>query len=344
VPAILGAPVRQFVLTTFIYSQMKLGGAAGLVIALKLSLLLLAAAVAVLGLSYFLNQLQRARRGAISGAKSSRPSLVELGAWRLPSAALVWGFFAIAVVLPWFALGLSALAPVAGNFSPADWTLRNLRYVLGLPEFQQALANSLLLATVVATSVVALAFLLGFAAVRRGSRVAQAFIEFLGVPFATPGTVIAILLVFCSTWISIYGADFGLTLDSPLLWMGIAYAIKYAAVGARLLVESYKQVHPALEEAARMSGARTGPLLRTIWFPLLKPALSAAWLLSALPMATELTMSVLLTGPGAATLGTVLFNLQEYADQPSAAALAWMLMTLALAVALKNLWRPHRHA
>ena len=49
-------------------------------------------------------------------------------------------------------------------------------------------------------------------------------------------------------------------------------------------------------------------------------------------MFTELTMSVLLTGPGGATLGTVLFQLQEYADQPSAAALAWMLLTLALAV------------
>ena len=47
-------------------------------------------------------------------------------------------------------------------------------------------------------------------------------------------------------------------------------------------------------------------------------------------MVTELTMSVLLTGPGAATLGTILFDLQEYADQPSAAALAWGLLTLAL--------------
>ena len=43
-------------------------------------------------------------------------------------------------------------------------------------------------------------------------------------------------------------------------------------------------------------------------------------------------MSVLLTGPGGATLGTVLFQLQEYADQPSAAALAWMLLSVALVI------------
>src|SRR5262245_19652095 len=92
------------------------------------------------------------------------------------------------------------------------------------------------------------------------------------------------------------------------------------------------QVDPVLEEAARMSGARTGRVLRDIWLPLLARSLSAAWWLALLPILTELTMSVLLTGPGAATLGTVLFDLQEYADQPSAAALAWMLFTVALAV------------
>jgi iron(III) transport system permease protein len=95
---------------------------------------------------------------------------------------------------------------------------------------------------------------------------------------------------------------------------------------------AFRQVHPSLEEAARISGASTRELLLTIWFPLLRRTFAAAWLLMALPMLTELTMSVLLTGPGAATLGTVLFQLQEYADQPSAAALAWMLLTVALAV------------
>jgi iron(III) transport system permease protein len=339
VPAILGAPVRQFVLTTLIYSQIKLGGAAGIVMGLKLSLLLLAAAVFVLGISFWLSHLQRKKSGAISGAKSARPSLVGLGAARIPAALLTWGFFAVAVLLPWIALGMSALAPVAGNFSPSEWTLRNLKTVLSLAEFKQALVNSLMLASLVATIVVSLGFFLGFFAVRRGSKRALVFIEALGVPFATPGTLIAILIVFASTWLSIHLGDFDIDLDSPLFWMAVAYGVKYAAVGARMMLEAYRQVHPALEEAARMSGARTWALLRTIWFPLLKQALVAAWLLSALPMATELTMSVLLTGPGASTLGTVLFQLQEYADQPSAAALAWILMTAALLISLKNVWR-----
>ncbi len=131
-------------------------------------------------------------------------------------------------------------------------------------------------------------------------------------------------------FVAVLSARIGVPINEPLLMMGAAYVLKYAAVGARSMVTAFGQVDPVLEEAARVSGADLRELLWTIWLPILRRALGAAFLLAWLPMLTELTMSVLLTGPGAATLGTVLFDLQEYADQPSAAALAWILLTLAL--------------
>ncbi len=330
VPAMLGMPVRQFVLTTLIYSQFKLGGMSGIASGLRLSLVLLVLAMLVLALSNWLVNLQRRRGGAIMGSRVSRPGLVRLGGGRVPVTATVWIVFAAAVVLPWCALAFSALAPVAGNYSPSAWTFRNLEYVVNLPEFSEALVNSLALSISVATFVVAAGFFLAFAAVRRGSRAARWIIEAMGVPFSTPGTVIAILLIFISTWVALAMGRFGLSFDSPLVWMGLAYALKYCAVGARMLAAAYRQVHPSLEESAVVSGATTFILLRTIWLPLLSRTVLAAWFLTALPMFTELTMSVLLTGPGGATMGTVLFQLQEYADQPSAAALAWILLSAAL--------------
>jgi iron(III) transport system permease protein len=334
VPALLGLPVRQFVLTTLIYSELKVGGAAGLERGLWLSLLLLALAAAALALSSVVTRYSSRRAGAILGSKASRPSLVALGGARGPVAGATWFLFAVMVVLPWLALGLSALAPVSGDFSPSGWTLRNLAYVLRLPELQEAVVNSAVLSILVATIIVATGFSLAFLAVRRGSRAASAVIAALGIPFGTPGSVIAILLIFLSTWLGRALSGSGISLDTPLLWIAVAYALKYGAVGARMMVAAYRQVNPALEEAARMSGARTRRLLWTIWLPLLRGSIGAAFFLSALPMFTELSMSVLLTGPGAATLGTVLFQLQEYADQPSAAAMAWMLLTAALAVSL----------
>lgn len=331
VPALLGLPARKFTLTTLIYSRLKLGGAQGLKAGFELSLILLGiAVVGLLASSWFARRLL-GQSGALSGGKSSRPSRVRLGGFgRVIAGAAAWGFFGWVVLLPWGALAISALAPVAGRYQPSLWTLRHIVYVLTLPDFQEALVNSLWLSAVMAAIVVGGGFFLGFAAVRRRQGWANAFVQALGIPFATPGTVLAMAVLF----VAVLSARFGLPINEPLLMMAAAYGIKYAAVGARSMALAFSQVDPVMEEAARVSGASTRELLWTIWVPLLRKSIGAAFLLALLPMITELTMSVLLTGPGAATLGTVLFDLQEYADQPSAAALAWILLSLALAVGL----------
>ncbi|TAL31376.1 MAG: iron ABC transporter permease [Spirochaetes bacterium] len=334
VPAMLGMPVREFVLTTLIYSQFKLGGFQGLMTGFKLAALLLVIALAVLVFSNRLMHAYRKRAGAFLAARSSRPSLVLLGRARIPLSAISWALVGVMLALPWCALALSALAPVAGTYAPSAWTLRNLGYVISLPDFREALVNSLTLAGAVSALLVFAGFLVAYAAVRRGSRAARWCIESLGAGFAAPGTVIALIIIIVSARVSVSLGDYGFMADMPLVWMGIAYAVKYGALGSRMLAASFRQVHPALEESARVCGAGTARVLADIWAPILKKTIAAALFLSALPMFTELTMSVLLTGPGAATLGTVLFQLQEYADQPSAAALAWMILTAALAVAL----------
>ncbi len=330
VPAILGLPVRQFVLTTLIYSQLKLGGQAGLIEGFKISLLLLTIAACALGFSHYLTSLKNRLGASISGARSSRPSRIQLGRLAPLVMSVTWLWILLTLVLPWIALTLSALAPIAGSYSPSTFTLRNLSYVLNLADFHEALVNSAVLSVSVASLVVLLGFCLGFLSVRKKKPWASRLIRFFGIPFATPGTVLAFFIIFIFSTL----ARLGFNADYPLLLMAIAYTLKYAAVGANSLETAYTQIHPSLEEAARISGARTVKLLSTIWAPLLKQSMKAAWLLAFLPLATELTMSVLLTGPGSATLGTVLFQLQEYADQPSAAALAWMLLTLALVIGL----------
>jgi iron(III) transport system permease protein len=234
------------------------------------------------------------------------------------------------VILPWGALAISAMAPVAGRYAPSLWTLSHLKYVLSLPDFQEALVNSLWLSMMMAAIVVGGGFVLGYAAIRRRQGWAHALVQALGVPFATPGTVLAMAILF----VAVVSARFGVPINEPLFMMAAAYGLKYAAVGARSMTLAFSQVDPVMEEAARVSGANTRELLWTIWLPLLRKSIGAAFWLALLPMLTELTMSVLLTGPGAATLGTVLFDLQEYADQPSAAALAWILLSLALAMSL----------
>ena len=114
------------------------------------------------------------------------------------------------------------------------------------------------------------------------------------------------------------------------LWiLGIAYSVKYLAFGARASDDAFRAIDPALEEAARISGAGPGRAFLDVALPLARPALIAAWILAFLPAATELTMSVLLVGPKTQVLGTVLFELASYADPPSAAVLACVVLVIA---------------
>jgi iron(III) transport system permease protein len=90
-----------------------------------------------------------------------------------------------------------------------------------------------------------------------------------------------------------------------------------------------------LAEAAHVSGAGWLRTLWTIWLPLLKPALVAAWFLVFMPVMSELTMTVLLTGPGLETIGSLIFQLQEYADASGGGA-SVLALTVVLSVILIN--------
>ena len=117
-----------------------------------------------------------------------------------------------------------------------------------------------------------------------------------------------------------------------LLWL--AYVTKYLNFSVRTAGDGFSQIHDCLGEAARVSGASWFQSLRTIWMPLLKPSLVAAWFLVFMPVFSELTMTVMLSGPGMETVGTLLFQLQEYADVSGggAAVLALVIVMSVTAV------------
>ncbi|MEQ1569319.1 MAG: iron ABC transporter permease, partial [Myxococcota bacterium] len=56
----------------------------------------------------------------------------------------------------------------------------------------------------------------------------------------------------------------------------------------------------------------------------------SAWFLVFVPAFTEVTMSVLLSGPRSRGVGVLLFELQSYGDPPSAAALAVVVAGIAV--------------
>jgi iron(III) transport system permease protein len=323
VPAMIGRPANISLLTTRIYTLLRSGSLEGMRQAAFLSLLLLVVAVVTLNFQY-----AWARRYHIItiNKKISRPSLIKPGGVHIPLNVLLTLTFLIFVDLPLESLLVSALSILPGTLSFENLGWGNFRTLFfETEETPRAVSNSLLAAASAATLAVFLGF--GAAVLKEKSKLRFKSVPalLLALPYAVPGTVIAIALIFVFSrplevgpWVfSLYG-----TLGILI----VAYMLKFASFSVQICSQNLSQIHPCLAEAAQISGAPWYRRVTGIWLPLSRPALVAAWFLIFMPALSELTMSILLYAPGTETVGTLLFQLQEYASPGSASVLALFLV------------------
>jgi len=166
-----------------------------------------------------------------------------------------------------------------------------------------------------------------------------------GAPYAIPGTVLALSLVLAFSrnvrFVFFDRVALVLALGNTLWMLLVAYTVKHLAFGARNAADGLAQVDGSLNEAARLSGA--GPL-RAFFdatLPQLRAPLTAAFLVTFLTCVTELTLSVLLIPTGRDVLGTLLFELQSYADPGAAAVIACAFVILVIVLQLvQSLFAP----
>ncbi|MAG56504.1 MAG: hypothetical protein CMJ83_09450 [Planctomycetes bacterium] len=311
-PALLGAPARIDVLSTRIYESLT-SDLDGLRQASALATLLFGFALVPL--------LVRARRHAVVSGKASRPSVVRLGRARFPVVLGVWSFVLIAVVLPALAVCGTAFFRIAGDFSFDNLTSENFN-VLQRREIRDALLTSVGLAVGAATVAVVLGGLVAFLAIKTRHRGRGLVFGLSAIPLATPGTVLAIGLILLWTR--------PIDLRNTVWIMLIAYVAKYVALAARAIGEGLGTIDDVLSDAARMSGAGGWLRLRTIWVPLVLPSIVAGWFLVFMPSFSELTMSLILAGPGLDTIGTRMWELQEYEGPTAASVLATVVLGLVI--------------
>ena len=215
------------------------------------------------------------------------------------------------------------MSKVQGIVHWSNFGIQNFgRLFFEVTETYRAFLNSTLLAGGAATVAVGLSVFLAYFQLKVKVR-GRGIINILtSIPYATPGTVLAFafILSFGQGIFSLYNTLF--------LLIGIAYLSKYLNFALRTTTDGMNQVDSVLEEAMRVSGASWWMTMRTIWFPLLTPALMASWFFVFMPAFSELTMSVLLMCPGLETLGTLLFQLQEYGDASGGGSSVLALMII----------------
>jgi iron(III) transport system permease protein len=319
VGALIGIPARYIVLTVVIWQKLSTGGASALAEAAAISLLLAAMAAPALALQGW-----AARAAPLAGRLPFAPIPLRHG--RREAALLVIAYLSTVVVVPLLALMATALVPAAGvEISAATVTLANFAAALSAGSHTaRAVGNSLALslgaAAILALAVLPVALSLRRPEVRLGSTAAD-------LPYALPGTCTAVAAILVV--LSVPG---GMSLYGSLAVILLAYLTRFQALALRPVAAAAARLDPLLDHAARGLGARTLRRVVSIHAPPLAPALAAGAILVALTAINEVTVSVLLYGPGTQTLGVLVFTLQESGQSTQAAAVSCLALGLMAAL------------
>lgn len=322
IPSVLGTPDGFVTMTTRIYRDLAFAAdSASFSRVLALSVLLAGSTLLVIGVADRLLPSRGPMRSGISAAPSA---IAGRGSW-LPAAPL-WAYLVLSTALPLVALVLTAVTRGIGLPPvPQNWTLDHFAEALG-SRFGPAISNTLVLAVLAATLALALGMLVVLTGRAHGGRWLGTAVS---ATFAVPGTVLAVAVLLA------YG---GLLRDT--LWLVlVAYLAKFWAVAHRPVAGAADLMSPEPIRAARASGAGPFTVLRTVTIPILRPALAAGWLLVFLFGLHEVTMSILLYGPGSETMAVLILNLQQLGDPTVTAALSVLLTALTLAAAAPLLAR-----
>ena len=331
IPAVLGYPVRYFVLTTRIYALiLNFDQPDHLRIAAALSMWLVAIAAVVLAVQ---RRIQRRGRFAVVGGQAEGRSRVALGRWRRPFMAVLGLFVVVSVGLPMAAIVLTSLVRAYGlPPAPANLTLAHYTTILtGVPKVHRAFVNSLVLAAGSATLITGLSVGIGYCLTRIRFRAAAVIDLVITVPYAVPGTVLALAMILA--WLRPVPV-LGLRLYDTLWIILLAYVTRFLVFGVRTVLAGLTQIQPSLEEAARMSGAGPAAAFWEIIVPIIRPSLAAGWVLAFVPAVGELTLSILLYSAGHETLGVVIFGLNDEGKIALTAALAALVTVLLIGLNL----------
>jgi len=284
-PYVFGGGFR--VLTTQLYAS-KLNGEEGLV-AVEATVLAVTSLLFLVLLQRYEGGRQYTGASKGSGAavrkRSGRPVLLSL-------LALVGVGF---LLLPHATVLLVSFVP-EGTWTteifPPEYSAESYRTLFTDPDRLVPVLNSVRMATVATLANVVFAFAAGYLLARRrfpGRRMVDALVV---LPWALPGTVLAIAL---ATTFSVHRPLAGrFVLVGTFAVLPLAYFIRNVPLVTRAALTSFRQLDPSLEEAAASLGAGRATALRRVVLPLVLPGLAAGALLAWVTALGEFVASILL--------------------------------------------------
>jgi iron(III) transport system permease protein len=172
--------------------------------------------------------------------------------------------------------------------------------------------------------------------VRGRARVTWAIEAVTMLPFALPGTVLALAAL------AYWNERWALGLLPPIagtVWLlPLALAIRILPLAYRATTASLTTLDPALEEAAASLGASPARRLLRVTLPAITPSLLAAALLGLLLASGELAASIMLYVPGNTPVSVKIDTLFRHSRFGEPFAYATLLIAFQIAVVLAAAW------
>lgn len=266
------------------------------------------------------------------GGKGVRGRPIVLGRGLWVALACVGAYVLCADIMPFGAILLSSFMKYSAPSITADiLTFTHYEQIFTLQDVRTALWNTIWLAVLSGIGCVLIGVVISYMEVRRPS-LGTKFVAFIGVlPVAVPGLVYGIGLVWVYLKTPLYGTPWVLLL---------AYLAKFLPYGIVVSRSAILQIHPELEQSARMSGATGLMTLRRITAPLAKPTLIAILFFVMLMSIKELSASVLLYNQSSQILSVLTWQYMDAGNYQFASALGVVqtLMMIALVVITRALF------
>jgi iron(III) transport system permease protein len=286
-PYVLGGGFR--VMTTQIFNS-KLQGETGMAMVETVML----ATVSLLVL-WPLARWEGARE-YVSPGKGSAPLRVPVKSrWAAIGVPAVAGVGVLLLVLPHLTLLLVSLVP-DGSWTvqtlPPRYSLENYAQLFAEARTFRPIVNSLLMAGGATIIAVVIAFAVGRLVVSwrvPGRRLLEGM---LALPWALPGTVLAIALATTFSVNQPWAGRFVMVGTAWILVM--AYTLRVLPLTGRAALAGFRQLDPSLEEAAASLGAGGWRTLRRVTIPAILPAIAVGASLAFVTGLGEFVASIVL--------------------------------------------------
>ncbi|QGQ44218.1 ABC transporter permease [Metabacillus sediminilitoris] len=326
IPAFLGIPANIRVLSTYIYEQIIGFGPSAFAKGAALSVIL--GIFAIIG-TFFQWLLLRRSKQIETSRVDKEPRVILPGRMRLIIETLLWTFLIVTSLVPLLSMASTSLIKAYGlDFNLQNISFKHYEFILfSSSKVQGAIQNSLQLAFIVTLIGLFVGTYIAYIRVRKPSLLNKSIEVMVGLPYALPGTVLALAMIF--TWLEpIPGWNPGIYGSIFILY--IAYITRFLILQIRGSVTSLLQIDGSMEDAARTSGASPYYKWRKILIPLILPGLLSGAFLVFLTALTELTVSSLLWSSGSETIGLVIFNFEQAGNTTYSTAFSTIIVLLIL--------------